>query len=134
VLLETARQLDEYFRGERREFDLSLRLEGTPFQVAAWKALLEIPFGQTRSYGEQARAMGRPSATRAVGGANGRNPFTILVPCHRVVGSDGRLTGYGGGLPVKRWLLEHEARVLATDREPGGRALPGPVQTAGRKL
>ncbi len=123
VLRESARQLEEYFRGERRQFDLPLRLEGTPFQVAAWKALLAIPFGQTRSYGEQARALGRPTATRAVGAANGRNPFTIVVPCHRVVGSDGRLTGYAGGLPVKRWLLQHEARVL-------GNSLVGPLPIA----
>lgn len=119
VLRESARQLEEYFRGERRQFDLPLHLEGTPFQVAAWNALLAIPFGQTRSYGEQARALGRPTATRAVGAANGRNRFTIVVPCHRVVGSDGRLTGYAGGLPVKQWLLQHEARVL-------GSSLAGP--------
>ncbi|MBI3894064.1 MAG: methylated-DNA--[protein]-cysteine S-methyltransferase [Candidatus Wallbacteria bacterium] len=112
VLREAANQLGEYFRGLRRQFELPLRLEGTPFQKAAWQALLEIPFGQTRSYREQARALGRPSATRAVGAANGRNPFTIIVPCHRVVGSDGHLTGYTGGLSVKRWLLQHEAHII----------------------
>jgi len=111
-------QLREYFAGERAEFDLPLEPEGgTPFQRRAWKALREIPFGQTRTYGDQARAIQHPTAVRAVGAANGRNPIGIIVPCHRVIGSDGKLTGYAGGMAAKRWLLEHEARVLgASDR------------------
>jgi methylated-DNA-[protein]-cysteine S-methyltransferase len=114
VLRACAAQLSEYFAGCRQEFELALSLTGTPFQKVAWRALQRIPFGQTRSYGEQARAIARPQAFRAVGGANHRNPIAIIVPCHRVIGSDGSLTGYGGGEPLKRWLLEHEARVLAT--------------------
>ncbi|HTR89214.1 MAG TPA: methylated-DNA--[protein]-cysteine S-methyltransferase [Solirubrobacteraceae bacterium] len=104
----TCRQLEEYFEGTRRDFDLPLRMVGTPFQVRVWEALAEIPFGQTRSYGELARAVGSPGASRAVGLANGRNPFAIVLPCHRVIGADGRLVGYGGGLQRKAWLLEHE--------------------------
>ncbi len=102
-------QLDEYFAGRRRDFDLPLDLVGTPFQVAVWHALLAIPYGQTRSYAEQARRVGRPTATRAVAAANGQNKISIVVPCHRVIGSDGTLTGYGGGLPRKQWLLALEA-------------------------
>jgi methylated-DNA-[protein]-cysteine S-methyltransferase len=103
-------QLEEYFRGERRVFDLPLALEGTPFQQKVWRALLEIPFGTTTSYGEVARQIGKESwtAARAVGSANGQNPVVIIVPCHRVIGADGSLTGFGGGLPLKRWLLSHE--------------------------
>jgi len=101
-------QLAEYFAGARTAFELPLRLAGTAFQRQAWQALCAIPFGQTRSYAEQARAVGRPTATRAIGAANGRNPIAIIVPCHRVIGSDGSLTGYAGGEPVKRWLLDHE--------------------------
>ena len=107
---EPVRQLGEYFAGERREFDLELDLGGTPFQQRVWNALREIPYGETRSYGELARALGRPTASRAVGAANGRNPISILVPCHRVIAGSGALTGYAGGLPAKRWLLDHEAR------------------------
>ncbi len=114
ILREAARQLDEYFVGQRRTFELPLAPEGTPFQRAAWAALTAIPFGETRSYGDQARAIGRPKAVRAVGGANGRNPIAIVVPCHRVIGSDGSLTGYGGGEAAKRWLLAHERRVRAS--------------------
>ncbi|HEY2409027.1 MAG TPA: methylated-DNA--[protein]-cysteine S-methyltransferase [Polyangiaceae bacterium] len=113
ILKAAAAQLREYFAGRRQSFDLPLSLGGSAFQKAAWKALQKIPFGQTRSYGDQARAIARPQASRAVGGANHRNPIAIIVPCHRVIGSDGSLTGYGGGEPTKRWLLEHEARVLA---------------------
>ena len=111
VLRAAARQLDEYFAGRRQAFELPLAPRGTAFQLAAWQALRAIPFAETRSYGQQARAIGRPDACRAVGGANGRNPIAIVIPCHRVIGSDGSLTGYGGGQPAKRWLLEHEARV-----------------------
>lgn len=105
---EVVRQLDSYFAGELRTFDLILKPEGTPFQVEAWKALCTIPYGKTISYGDQARRMGKPRASRAVGAANGRNPISIIIPCHRVIGAGGRLTGYGGGLDVKRRLLDLE--------------------------
>jgi O-6-methylguanine DNA methyltransferase len=101
-------QLAAYFEGSRRAFDLPLDLVGTSFQQQVWQALLAIPYGQTRSYAEQAAQIGRPTATRAVAAANGRNKISIIVPCHRVIGSDGQLTGYGGGLPRKRWLLALE--------------------------
>ncbi len=110
ILRDAARQLAEYFAGERREFALPLAPRGTEFQQRVWRALIAIPFGATRSYGEQARAIGRPSASRAVGAANGQNPIAIIVPCHRVIGASGALTGYAGGLAAKRWLLAHEAR------------------------
>jgi O-6-methylguanine DNA methyltransferase len=103
-----ARQLAEYFAGQRREFDLPLDLRGTDFQKSCWRELLKIPYGETRSYADIARAMGKPTAVRAVGLANGQNPIAIIVPCHRVIGSDGSLTGYGGGLETKRKLLELE--------------------------
>jgi len=103
-----ARQLAEYFAGQRREFDLPLDLRGTDFQKRCWQELLKIPYGETRSYADIARAIGNPAAVRAVGLANGQNPIAIIVPCHRVIGSDGSLTGYGGGLDVKRKLLELE--------------------------
>jgi methylated-DNA-[protein]-cysteine S-methyltransferase len=112
VLAEAASQLAEYFGGTRRVFDLPLDLVGTPFQREAWRALRDVPFGETLSYGEQARRLGRPAAARAVGAANGRNPLPIVLPCHRLVGSDGSLTGFGGGLWRKRALLEHEASVV----------------------
>jgi methylated-DNA-[protein]-cysteine S-methyltransferase len=112
-LRETARQLEEYFKGERHEFDLPLRLDGTEFQRRAWRNLLEIPYGKTRSYGEQAERIGNPKASRAVGLANGRNPIPIVVPCHRVIGANGSLTGFGGGIARKRWLLAHERRWLS---------------------
>jgi methylated-DNA-[protein]-cysteine S-methyltransferase len=109
---ESARaQLDEYFAGRRSKFDIELDLRGSAFQRAVWDALLEIPYGETRSYGEIAKRIGRPDRARAVGAANGSNPVSIIVPCHRVIGADGSLTGYGGGLERKRWLLEHEAGV-----------------------
>jgi methylated-DNA-[protein]-cysteine S-methyltransferase len=111
VLAETARQLDEYFAGTRISFDLELDLQGTPFQLTAWNALAEIPYGETRSYAEQARRIGRPRAVRAVGAANGRNPLSIVLPCHRVLGSDGSLTGFAAGVEVKRCLLDHERAV-----------------------
>jgi methylated-DNA-[protein]-cysteine S-methyltransferase len=105
----TRTQLDEYFNGERKDFDLPLSLTGTEFQVSVLKALLEIPYGETRSYGAIARQIGRPKAVRAVGAANGRNPIPIIVPCHRVIGSSGDLTGFGGGLDTKEALLRLEA-------------------------
>ena len=101
-------QLEEYFAGRRRRFDLPLDLRGTDFQKRCWRELLKIPYGETRSYADIARAIGNPSAVRAVGLANGQNPMAIIVPCHRVIGSDGSLTGYGGGLETKRKLLELE--------------------------
>jgi len=110
VLAATARQLAEYFAGTRRTFDVPLAPRGSGFQERVWRALVAIPFGETRSYGEIARKIGRPSASRAVGAANGQNPIAIIVPCHRVIGANGQLTGYGGGLPTKQWLLEHERK------------------------
>jgi methylated-DNA-[protein]-cysteine S-methyltransferase len=107
-LSATVRQLTEYFDGTRREFELPLRLQGTMFQTRVWRELTEIPYGQTWSYGQLAKRIDKPSASRAVGLANGRNPISILVPCHRVIGADGSLTGYGGGIERKRWLLAHE--------------------------
>lgn len=107
-LRDTAHQLEEYFSGERRDFDLPLRLDGTEFQKRAWRNLMEIPYGGTRSYGEQAQRIGNAKASRAVGLANGKNPIPIVVPCHRVIGADGSLTGFGGGIERKRWLLAHE--------------------------
>jgi methylated-DNA-[protein]-cysteine S-methyltransferase len=101
-------QLAEYFAGRRTVFDLPLNAHGTAFQKRVWTALCEIPYGQTASYGQTAEAIGAPTASRAVGLANGQNPISIIVPCHRVVGANGSLTGYGGGLEAKRWLLEHE--------------------------
>ena len=108
ILDEAQRQLTEYFSGRRREFDLPLAPAGTEFQRAVWTALRAIPYGETISYGELARRLGRPRAARAVGTANGRNPIPIVIPCHRVVGADGSLVGYGGGLDIKRRLLELE--------------------------
>ena len=105
-------QLGEYFAGSRRDFELPLDLHGTQFQVAAWNALAEIPYGRTASYGQQAASIGRPKAVRAIGGANGRNPVAIVLPCHRIVGADGSLTGFGGGIEVKKWLLDHEQSML----------------------
>ena len=108
VLDATVAQLDEYFAGTRTEFDLPLDPRGTDFQLAAWRALADIPYGETATYAEQAARIGRPTAVRAVGAANGRNPLSIVLPCHRVVGSDGSLTGFAAGLDAKRWLLNHE--------------------------
>jgi methylated-DNA-[protein]-cysteine S-methyltransferase len=103
-------QLGEYFAGDRTSFDLPLHAKGTPFQHRVWDALVQIPHGTTSSYGELAAAIGAPGAARAVGLANGQNPISIVVPCHRVIGANGSLTGYGGGLPAKKWLLGHEAQ------------------------
>jgi methylated-DNA-[protein]-cysteine S-methyltransferase len=105
VLRETERQLGDYFAGRRMAFDLPLDFNGTDFQKSVWAALLTIPFGETRSYGEIARQIGRPSASRAVGAANGKNPISIIAPCHRVIGSNGALTGFAGGLAAKEHLL-----------------------------
>jgi len=110
LLLEAERQLREYFSGRRRDFDLPLAPRGTPFQTAVWNALREIPYGEARSYASLAAAIGNPRACRAVGMANHRNPLPILIPCHRVVGADGSLTGYAGGLECKRFLLDLEAK------------------------
>jgi methylated-DNA-[protein]-cysteine S-methyltransferase len=112
-LREASAQLQAYFAGELRVFDLPLRMTGTPFQRLVWDELLRIPYGTTISYGELARRIGRPSASRAVGAANGQNPIALIVPCHRVIGSNGTLTGYGGGLDRKEWLLQHETVVVA---------------------
>jgi methylated-DNA-[protein]-cysteine S-methyltransferase len=101
-------QLEAYFAGSREDFDVPLDLQGTDFQRSVWAGLLEIPYGETMSYGELARRVGRPGASRAVGLANGRNPVAIIVPCHRVIGANGTMTGYGGGLDRKVWLLDHE--------------------------
>lgn len=112
VLARAVAQLTAYFAGERRSFDLPLAPAGTAFQLAVWAALREIPYGTTVSYGELARRLGSPSASRAVGLANGRNPIAIVVPCHRVIGADGSLTGFGGGMAAKRTLLDLEAGTL----------------------
>ncbi len=114
VLGSLAKQLEEYFAGTRQVFDLPLEPAGTAFQIAVWNALRKIPYGETRSYAEQAQMIGNPAAVRAVGGANGKNPISIIIPCHRVIGKNGSLTGFGGGLPVKKFLLDHERR-YATD-------------------
>jgi methylated-DNA-[protein]-cysteine S-methyltransferase len=108
VLDRAADQLAEYFAGTRSAFDLALAPRGTEFQRSVWHALCAIPAGETRSYGELAHSLGRPLASRAVGAANGANPISIIVPCHRLIGSTGALTGYAGGLGTKRWLLAHE--------------------------
>ena len=113
VIVATVAQLTEYFDGERQEFDLPLDPIGTDFQQAAWSALRTIPYGTTVSYGEQAARMGDRRKARAVGAANGRNPISIVVPCHRVVGSNGSLTGFAGGLDTKAWLLDHERGLLS---------------------
>ncbi|WP_029696158.1 methylated-DNA--[protein]-cysteine S-methyltransferase [Comamonas badia] len=105
---QLGKELAQYFAGKRNQFDIPLDLVGTAFQQTVWRALLTIPHGQTRSYGEQARQIGKPTATRAVAAANGANKIALIVPCHRVIGSDGSLTGYGGGVPRKEWLLTLE--------------------------
>lgn len=112
ILVEAARQLEQYFAGERKTFDLKLDFDGTEFQRKVWTALLTIPFGETRSYSQIAKQIGHPNAARAVGAANGRNPISIIAPCHRVIGSTGKLTGFGGGLPAKAQLLSLEGAQL----------------------
>jgi len=114
VMRPYVKELEEYFAGNRREFTFPLDLRGTDFQLACWRALLAIPYGETRSYADVARAVGKPNAFRAVGMANNRNPIAIVVPCHRVIASDGGLCGYGGGLDVKRKLLELEGALSGT--------------------
>ena len=113
ALAEAIRQLKAYFAGELENFDLSLSPQGTPFQQKVWSELQKIPYGETVSYGELARRIGNPKASRAVGLANGSNPISIVIPCHRVIGSNGKLTGYGGGLPIKEKLLALEQRQLS---------------------
>ena len=113
VLAPVVAQLREYFAGDRLDFDLALQPAGTPFQTKVWMALRDIPYGRTTSYGELAAELGQPTASRAVGLANGRNPLAVIVPCHRVIGANGSLTGFGGGIERKRWLLDHERAVLA---------------------
>jgi len=110
ILRTCLAQLEEYFLGTRKEFSLPLDLRGTEFQMGVWRALTLIKYGETSTYGKIASSIGRPKAVRAVGGANHNNPVSIIVPCHRVIGSDGSLTGYGGGLHRKRWLLDHESK------------------------
>ncbi len=113
ALKTCVKQIDEYFKGDRKDFSLPLKVEGTEFQRKVWRQLKRIPYGAVASYGEVARAIGRPTACRAVGSANHRNPIAIIIPCHRVIGADGSLTGYGGGLWRKEWLLNFEANRLA---------------------
>ena len=113
VLDQAEAELDEYFRGERQTFDVPLDPRGTEFQVQVWYSLAQVPFGETSTYGRQADALGRPSAVRAVAAANGRNPLSIVLPCHRIVGADGSLTGFAAGLEAKAWLLDHETRIAA---------------------
>ncbi|WP_373897851.1 methylated-DNA--[protein]-cysteine S-methyltransferase [Haloimpatiens sp. FM7315] len=108
ILKKTFKELDEYFNGERKYFSINIEMEGTEFQKKAWKFISEIPYGETRTYKEQAIAIGNPKAARAVGNANNKNPLSIIIPCHRVIGSNGKLTGYAFGVNKKKWLLEHE--------------------------
>lgn len=125
-------QLGGYFLGTRREFELPLDLRGTEFHLQVWNELLRIPYGETRTYGQIAAAVGQPRATRAVGLANHDNPCAIVVPCHRVVGAQGRLTGYGGGLPRKKWLLRHELQNRVAEEKAGELALRYEGRTARR--
>lgn len=117
VLIEAEKQLNEYFRQERNSFSIPLRFIGTPFQQAVWNALNQIPFGETRSYKQIATQVDCPKGTQAVGGANGRNPLSIVVPCHRVIGANGTLTGFAGGLEVKTYLLEIESKSASTSNK-----------------
>jgi len=107
---QAVKEIKEYFHGNREQFDVPLDLQGTAFQEAVWQELLNIPYGSTASYGDIAKAIGNPKAVRAVGGANHRNPIALIVPCHRVIGSDGSMTGYGSGIWRKEWLLKHESK------------------------
>lgn len=117
ILKEAQQQLSEYFSGRRQEFSLPLALEGTPFMLSVWNALAGIPYGTTLTYGQLAQNIGSPKAFRAVGRTNGLNPVSIVLPCHRVVGSNGKLTGYAGGLANKEWLLDHERRIARSEVE-----------------
>ncbi len=119
VVARAVAQLTEYLSGNRSAFDLPLDLRGTEFQLLAWRALAVVPYGRTVSYAQQAASIGRPTATRAIGAANGRNPVVVVLPCHRVVGADGSLTGFGGGIAVKKWLLDHEHAVTSSQRREG---------------
>ena len=112
VLHQAMEQVEAYFKGRLTRFDLPLDMEGTPFQQTVWQALLDVPFGRTASYQQVADAVGNPKAVRAVGAANGQNPVSIIVPCHRIIGKNGSLTGYGGGIWRKEWLLRHEGVLL----------------------
>jgi methylated-DNA-[protein]-cysteine S-methyltransferase len=124
-------QLAEYFAGERQQIDVPLKLDGTPFQLRVWQELVRIPFGETISYGQLAQRVGQPTASRAVGHANGRNPISIIVPCHRVIGANGKLTGYGGGIDKKQWLLAWERSAMAAEPFPA----PAPtIRAAERQL
>jgi len=114
-LAQVIRQLAEYFAGDRKKFDVPLALRGTPFQLDVWRALQRIPYGETRSYADIARAIDRPTATRAVGAANGANPIPIIIPCHRVIGTNGALTGFGGGIDVKQRLLNLEGALQESE-------------------
>ena len=132
ILKKSATQIESYFTGGFTDFSVPLELWGTPFQTTVWKAVAKIPAGETRSYADVASAIGRPRAMRAVGAAQAANPLPILIPCHRVIGTDGRLTGYAGGLEVKQWLLDHEAvrserRLSIVQPSRQRRALVGPV-------
>jgi len=115
-LADCLEQLDEYFNGRRRKFDMPLLPQGTAFKESVWQALTTVPFGRTASYGDIARIVGNPRACRAVGAANGRNPISIIIPCHRIIGGNHTLTGYGGGLWRKTWLLEHEGFTIENGR------------------
>ena len=108
IIFQTIAELDEYFNGTRREFTIPLEPHGTEFQKSVWNALLGVPFGETKSYMDIAQEIGKPKAARAIGGAVGKNPISIIIPCHRIIGTNRSLTGFGGGLPIKKWLLEHE--------------------------
>ena len=131
AIAHVRRQVEEYCAGERTVFELELAARGTEFQHSVWDALVEIPYGQTRSYGEIAKAIGQPQAARGVGAANGANPIGLIVPCHRVIGADGSLTGYGGGLPLKRALLAHEAEHRPAAAEAGA-VVAYPTRDRGR--
>lgn len=126
VLVETKRQLAEYFAGQRTEFTVPIFLSGTDFQIAVWKGLQSIPFAQTWTYGQLASRIDNPKAVRAVGAANGKNPISIIIPCHRVIGASGKLTGFAGGLTAKEQLLDHETRhhALSKPRTPAAELLP----------
>jgi methylated-DNA-[protein]-cysteine S-methyltransferase len=129
-----ARQLKEYFAGKRREFDLPLRMAGTEFQQRVWRELTKIPFGETRSYGQLAKRLNNPNGSRAVGLANGRNPIAVIVPCHRVIGADGSLTGFGGGLDRKEWLLTHEGQPVTGELAFGDAMDPKGVNSKRRAI
>jgi methylated-DNA-[protein]-cysteine S-methyltransferase len=134
ALLAAVTQLGEYFAGTRTAFDLRLAPVGTPFHQQVWQALQAIPYGATTTYGALAKQLGRPAAARAVGLANGRNPIGIVIPCHRVIGADGTLTGYGGGLPRKRWLLDHEQNASAQAPSVVSSAIASPSRQVARSM